>query len=236
MKLPTIAIFGLVTVAVTSLAHAQAVQLPTIHVTGVSTTVMVPDGGTMLIGGGTNYSSGSISRGVPGLSNIPGLGRGFGNRAFGSSVNTGVFSVSAQIHDLREMDEALLAEAAAHREGGAATTRLSAADAKADFISRHVERRVDDRTRLVAEPKPKTPSVEEIRAQNALALEKQNAEAQSLLEQGRQAEVAGKPGVAKIFYNMAARRATGELQTELRNRLAALASGTDKAGHLAVGR
>ena len=103
-----------------SLAHAQGqqpqqpigpalpattVQLPTFSVFTVQTTVSVPDGGGISLGG--------IDRGVDSTVNRnSGLTR---NRGLGSSRTASGVSVSATIIDREEMDRAVLAEAAAKR-------------------------------------------------------------------------------------------------------------------------
>ncbi|QDS97282.1 hypothetical protein [Adhaeretor mobilis] len=78
------------------------VQLPTFHVFGISTTVLVPDRGSMVQGGVNRSSRGSHQ-----------LGRG--NRGYGSSTSAGGVSVSATIIDHSEIDRAVLAEAARRR-------------------------------------------------------------------------------------------------------------------------
>lgn len=80
------------------------VQLPTWHVFGVSTTVLVPDQGTLVLGG--------VNRGTLGTNSY---GAGFGNRGSGRSTATGTVSVSATIIDHGEIDRALLVEAARRR-------------------------------------------------------------------------------------------------------------------------
>ena len=54
------------------------------------------------------------------------------------------------------------------------------------------------------------------------ASNRENAEAQSLLDRGMAAEKAGKPNVAKIYYRQAAAHATGELRQQALSRLEAL--------------
>ena len=86
-------------------SQAQVIiTLPTISTFQIDTTVMVPDGGRMLLGGVNRGSGGSISRGVPGLRNIPFAGRGFGNRGIGREMNAGNISVGTQIISLREIE------------------------------------------------------------------------------------------------------------------------------------
>ena len=89
----------------------STVQLPTFRVFGVNTTVWVPVGGQTHLGSVKRYASGSTSRGVPIVGNIPGAGRLFNNRAIGSESSIASSSVQVQVHDFDAMDKALLAEA-----------------------------------------------------------------------------------------------------------------------------
>ena len=65
-----VVLFAVCSMFATEAAHAQrpavstTVQLPTISTFGVNTTVMVPDGGTMVIGGGSAGSVRSRRRGL----------------------------------------------------------------------------------------------------------------------------------------------------------------------------
>jgi len=65
-------------------------------------------------------------------------------------------------------------------------------------------------------------SVAAIKAQAAAEQQAEDTELAVLLEKAAGAEAAGKPSVAKIYYQMAARRATGERQREIQARLQAL--------------
>jgi hypothetical protein len=62
-------------------------------------------------------------------------------------------------------------------------------------------------------------SVAEIRAQQAAEVATADAELENWLERARGAEAAGKPSVAKIYYRMAAKRATGRQQAEINQKL-----------------
>lgn len=85
------------------------VQLPQFNFFTISTTVMVPDSGGAFSGGVGGGASGSRTNGMPGL----------GKTAGASSVSAGGVSVSAQIHDMRAMDRALLSDSVAEREAAA---------------------------------------------------------------------------------------------------------------------
>ena len=68
------------------------------------------------------------------------------------------------------------------------------------------------------------PSVAEARRMHAVEQDSQNREAAVLFEKGRAAEEDGKPKTAKVYYDMVARRASGELKEQALARIAALRS------------
>jgi hypothetical protein len=132
-----VAVSSLGAVAICCTGRAQVVQLPSYHVTSVDTTVSVPDGGAAYLGGIYGLSEGSTMRGVP---LTP-----FKNRAIGRSVGASTMSVHATIIDLAEMDEALLAEAAAKRAASPyGPYRVDpVVAAEASYLSAHVGRGAD---------------------------------------------------------------------------------------------
>lgn len=90
-------LFVLCATGLVSEASGQVVQLPSQRQFSVQTTVDVPDGGTVGLGGAGYSASSSVSRGLL-----------FPNRAIGVSAGAHVTSVTAQIIDLAAMDEAIL--------------------------------------------------------------------------------------------------------------------------------
>lgn len=119
-----------------------------------------------------------------------------GNRATSRQLGTAGVSVSAWIHDFRAMDEALLKQAAASREARPAPPGPR-----------------------VAPNDPLPQSLEAIARAHAAADAKLQQEAAEYLARGLRAEASGKPGVAKIYYRMAHRRAKGQLKAEAEARL-----------------
>ncbi len=91
--------------------QAQTVQLPTFSFFNVNTTVKVPDGGQMYLGGVGSTRAGSISRGLPGASSLPLANRLFRNQAIGASTIGSGTSVSAKIIIMSEIEEEVMAEA-----------------------------------------------------------------------------------------------------------------------------
>jgi hypothetical protein len=189
-----------------SSAFAQAVQLPTFQFFSVQTTVSVPDRGGAYLGGVSRAASGRVSRGVPLLGKVPGVGRLGRNDAIGSVTATSGVGISATIIDHEELDKATLAEAARLR----GRSGIASEDAAL-------------RGPVLSETKP-VESVAEIRRRHAEQDAGQRQEALALLEKGRRAEAAGKTGVAKVYYEMAARRADPALQEQIAAHLTRLAA------------
>lgn len=73
------------------------VQLPTFAFTSVSTTVSVPDGGTILLGGIKRLSEGRNEVGVPVLSKIPYVNRLFRNQATARTASSLMLMVTPRI-------------------------------------------------------------------------------------------------------------------------------------------
>jgi hypothetical protein len=181
-------------------AAAQTIQLPEFGFTTVSTTVLVPDGGTALLGGVNRARYGRTQRGIPLLG-----GRPFNNVATGSELSGNTIGVTAYIHDFEAMDKALLAQAAAMRNRG----RLA----------------VDNRQPRRIGLNPAAPSLAEIRRRQAAEQHLVNNRQQDLLDRARQAEAQQKPQVAKIYYRMVWREATGTLKSQLAAKMTQLDDG-----------
>lgn len=73
------------------------IQLPTFSFTTVSTTVSVPDGGTVLLGGIKRLREGRNEFGVPGLSKIPYVNRLFKNVGIGRETQSLMLMVTPRI-------------------------------------------------------------------------------------------------------------------------------------------
>jgi hypothetical protein len=68
-------------------------------------------------------------------------------------------------------------------------------------------------------------SVADIHAQQSTEVARSDDELQALIARARGAEAAGKLNVARIYYNMAIRRAAGQTKAELKSKVQALKSG-----------
>ncbi|XZE20017.1 hypothetical protein SH449x_005351 [Pirellulaceae bacterium SH449] len=87
--------------------EGTTVQQPTLGTTSIQTTVNVPDGGTILLGGIKRLSEGRVERGTPILSKIPYLNRLFKNNAIGRETSTLMMTVSPRIIIPEEEEEKL---------------------------------------------------------------------------------------------------------------------------------
>ena len=77
--------------------RGTTVQLPTFNFTSVSTTVSVPDGGTVLLGGIKRLAEGRSERGVPMLAQLPYISRLFKNVGIGRDTESLMMMVTPRI-------------------------------------------------------------------------------------------------------------------------------------------
>src|SRR4029079_18114531 len=81
----------------TKTVSGTTVQLPTFAFTTVTTTVSVPDGGTVLLGGIKRLREGRTERGVPILSKVPWISRLFKNVGIGREAQSLMMMVTPRI-------------------------------------------------------------------------------------------------------------------------------------------
>ncbi len=210
----------------------QAVQLPTFSQFSTSTTVSVPDRGSAFMGGINRSSSGRNSFRSPLLPFRP-----FRNTAIGSEQSAMNMHVSAWIHDFEAMDEYLLGQPARTVQGGPIGRNFTATDPRpagldpawnpAGRSGAHVAAARPSQAQWQptreAPPAVSLLSVDDERRRREVQAENRSSEAQAFFLRGQEAEAAGKANVARIYYQMAARRATGEFQNEILARLRATA-------------
>lgn len=182
-------------------ARGQAVQLPSITTFGSDTTVLVPDRGAMSLGGSSTARAGRNS-----FSGLP------PQRGIGIDRSASGLSATARIHDMQELDRELL-------EAAPARTPLSAATGRSP--TGRAARTPGDAA---------LPSVAEIRRQRATGARPDDREIAALLQRARTAQAAGKASLARTYYDMAARRATGARQDQIvaERRAAAPSAGAAK--------
>jgi hypothetical protein len=164
------------------------IQLPNFTTFGVSTSVLVPDSGPSPF---ARERQAFYSRVMYG-----GL---HPQRAIGGQRSAAIASATAQVHDARQADEMLLRAARSRRTNWVrGSTPAQAA-------------------RLPAAANPGLLSLAEIERRRTEQSTAGNREAAALVEKARQAHAAGKGNVAAIYYEMAAKRATGELKDDIAN-------------------
>lgn len=89
-------------------SNGTTVQLPQFSFVTVTTTVSVPDGGTVLLGGIKRLNEGRTERGVPILSKLPYINRLFRNTAIGRETTSLMMMVTPRIIIQEEEEENLL--------------------------------------------------------------------------------------------------------------------------------
>jgi general secretion pathway protein D len=87
--------------------EGTTVQLPTFAFTTVTTTVSVPDGGTVLLGGIKRLREGRAETGVPLLSKMPWISRLFKNVSIGREAQSLMMMVTPRIIIQEEEEEKL---------------------------------------------------------------------------------------------------------------------------------
>ncbi len=213
--------------ALASLAHAQApqqpnlqnlpastVQLPTFSVFNVTTTVSVPDRGSISLGGNGGGVDATVNRSP------------IRNRSTSSSRTASGMSVHATIIDHSELDRAVLASAAAKRgevpvDGGVARAP-STGDGRGAAGGVAVGREANHGSAVASIREPAPDSVAALRERASSAADLETQELAGYFAKGKQAEAEGKPAVARIFYDMVARRDRGQLKQQAMTPLAAL--------------
>jgi type II secretory pathway component GspD/PulD (secretin) len=102
------------------------IQTPEIQITEVRTTVSVPDGGTLLLGGQTIAGEVELEQGVPILSKIPFLKRLFTNRSIAKDEQVLLILVKPTIIIQREIEAAQF-PLLSNRTGGGTQNALAPA-------------------------------------------------------------------------------------------------------------
>jgi hypothetical protein len=170
-------------------------QLPNFTVFGVNTTVLAPDSGPSPLAAErqARYSRAMYGPLSP-------------QRAIGAQRGAAMAAATAQIHDARAEDEAILRAMRARRTNWTrgSTSQLDRSGTPSDAGLQSIAQ------------------IERQRAQRSSAAER---EALALLERARQARTAGKSGVAAIYYGMSAKKAAGQLKAQIEGELRELTAG-----------
>jgi hypothetical protein len=225
MRQVSIATFAAGLVVISSQwAAAQTVQLPTFQFFSVSTTVMVPDNGGAFMGGINRAATGRNEFGVPGIT-FP----GFQNRSIGQDMSASNVWAHVTIHDFDAMDEAILSSPSPNDFANVSTSRWNS---NTNFGLPPVPRlapavqleNVNLAGNWQAKPIAQAANVAaEVADRDARRATRIN-EAESYFARAEQAEADGKTSVAKIYYQMAMRRASGDFKQQVQARLDGLSS------------
>jgi hypothetical protein len=176
------------------------IQLPNFSTVGVNTSVLVPDSGPSPYARERQAFYSRV------------MYRGWRpQRAFGAQRNAAIASATAQVHDARAADEMLLRAARSRR------TNWVRGSTPAEIA------------RLPRAADPALASLSDIEARRGVLASAANREAAGLVEKARQAQAAGKGNVAAIYYDMAAKRATGELKARISDEAAGLRTAANAA-------
>ncbi len=208
--------------------NAVAVQLPTFSFFSVRTTVVVPDSGGAYLGGIGRASSGSSVFGTP----------LFRNGAIGLERSHAGMSVHATIHDFEAIDALLLGQKAGAPSGHGA--QGATRDAIPPLLRRRIGVPVDGTVLHPAEdgraPQPDAQrfqppaddpgrsSLADLRRTQQQQAATEDADAAAYFQRGQRAADAGNLGAARVYFQMAARRASGPLRQAALEQLASLGS------------
>jgi hypothetical protein len=222
----TIIVLALAMALAAATVSAQSVQLPTFSFATVGTTVVVPDGGSAFLGGINRAETGRSEFGTPMLDKIPFLSRPFKNTGIGQTRNASSFHVTAKIHDFDAMEEALLGVPPSQFTS---SNLIRPGDTKLAIAGQALQPR--NPAALAGAWAPRNDAVAaaagslnlaDEQSRRAAQQQTRSDEAERFFERARQAEADGKPSVARIYYQMVARRASGELKSQAMARLGAI--------------
>jgi hypothetical protein len=217
---------GLAAAATPARGQGTAVQLPTFSFFNVSTTVSVPDGGSAFLGGVNRSAEGRNEFGVPGLPFPP-----FRNTSIGRDSSASGMRVTATIHDFDAMEAAILGQspdafAQSHQGGltpgslaGSTLPLRSPLSLAGSWAPKTVVEIPATASAGAAVDGAASTALEDAAARRVAQRQFRADEAERYFEHARQAEADGKPSVARIYYQMVARRASGDLKTQALARL-----------------
>ncbi|MCS7304859.1 MAG: hypothetical protein NZ602_07105 [Thermoguttaceae bacterium] len=208
---------------------ATSVQLPTFSYFSVGTSVLVPDRGGAILGGVGRSASQRSQLGWPVLS--------LGQKSLGLNRSAQIVGISVWIHDFEAMEAQLLGQRHPAVAGSFATDFHAKSNGSG---SRETTTVLADlpTVRILPKPDAFSPesgqmpstaeqsvlSVAELRRQRQAELEAQNQQAYAWFQRGQQAQSEGKLAVARIYYQMALRLASGSLKQEIQHCMDAVSS------------
>jgi len=215
-------LFGAITPSALGQWPGSTVQLPTFSMFTTSTTVSVPDRGSVYLGGIKRAATGRNEFGTPILGKLPYLGLPFKSVGIGQERSASQMHVSAWIHDFDAMDEYLLAQPAAGRSLSSTWRRPRSAIAAMGHTLQPRNPGTGGSWLPANSNGSPTMTLAKAQAQRTARQQSRNDEAEDFFARGRVAEAEGKANVAKIYYQMAARRASTGLKEQVLLRLEAI--------------
>lgn len=186
-------------------AQNITIQQPQFSNVTVGTTVSVPDRGSILLGG-VNTAADARTMTGPFRS---------GSR-LGSARSSTTMSAHVTIHDFQAMDEYLLNQVPAGGSGAASGSRRSTEDAWQMLRARY--RHAGSTNRAVTSPRSVTVGTgthRRLSERPAAASTTSDARADMYYDLGRRSQRAGKLGVARLHFRMAARYGSTEAAAHL---------------------
>ncbi|MCA9262427.1 MAG: hypothetical protein KDA60_01205 [Planctomycetales bacterium] len=178
----------------------QTIQLPVYRVFGTSTTISVPDQGSVATGHIARQRAARQTPGLPVVGRIPGAGPLFADRSLDTVVPWAHTSVSATIIDLHEMDRAVLAEAKRNRGNKAEAN--SELQAQAAALTAQVRRERPSKSGRQSARRVRCESSEHT-ADRVIVVDPEQ-----LIRLGREAKRRGDYQLAKAYFEVSAQVST----------------------------
>lgn len=209
--------------------NAVTIQLPTYSSFSVSTSVLVPDRGGAALGG--------VNRSAMGGSQFGPAPLPAGTRAMGVERQAQNAHVFVQVHDFQEMEQALVADGAGPQnvaldnhgnDAGRLTVMRHAVSPKATSARRgqNVQPSGNPLAVPTAGDAAGQLSVEDWQRLRAQQSAEDQREAQQLLERAAAAAESGNRAAARVYLNMAYRKAAGTLRSQIAAEMERLATPT----------
>ena len=158
---------------------------------------------------------------------MPGLAfPGFQNRSIGQDMSASNVWATATIHDFDAMDQAILNSPSPNDFANVSTSRWNT-NSNLPSVARIMPSIQIDTVNLAGNwrAEPSTAPASNVAAEEAdrnARRATRSSEADAYFTRAEQAEADGKPSVAKIYYQMAARRSSGDFKQQVQARLDAL--------------
>ena len=190
-------------------AEAQVVQVPSWRVLSIDAPVSIPDHGAVYWGGIDRAAMHRSSDGVIGLP--------LSQHVSSSETSLTGVHVRATIIDHQELDTLVLGSTRTQAHPESDVTRRS------KRLTRHVASHKDLALRAPRKTRPNL-SVKEIQRRQQVRMRQRQQEADRFFTKARKLEFSGQTNVAKIYYQMVVRRASGKLRARANAALAKIES------------